>query len=139
MFIQVSILVFHLILLHGAKGITRGKPTYLRDYLNEGIFLKLFPQKSSKKLFKSWILKNTLCQILCKRFKKLCRFEKFWNPFTSFFFLPKNNHYNVQWVFLRTFYSLDIFQINSHVPMIQYKKFLYFQHQIKSSFLNMKN
>jgi hypothetical protein len=26
----------------------------------------------------------------------------------------------------------------THVPMIQYKKVLYFQHQIKLSFLNMK-
>jgi len=43
---------------------------------------------------------------------------------------------------LKAFYSLGIFQINSHVPMIYYepyyiKKIL--QHQIKLAPLNVKN
>ncbi len=44
---------------------------------------------------------------------------------------------------LRTLYSLDIFQISSHLNDIlgtlQYKKILYFQHKIKSPFFNVKN
>jgi hypothetical protein len=47
-------------------------------------------------------------------------------------------------MFLKAYYSSDIFQINSHVPMIYYepyyvKKILYFQHQIKLLLLNVKN
>jgi len=47
-------------------------------------------------------------------------------------------------MFLRVYYSLDIFQINSHVSndilwTLLYEKILYFQHQIKLPFLNMKN
>jgi hypothetical protein len=45
---------------------------------------------------------------------------------------------------LRVYYSLNISQINSHVPMRYYeldltKKILYFQHQVKLPLLNMKN
>jgi hypothetical protein len=36
--------------------------------------------------------------------------------------------------FLKAYYSLDIFQINSHVPMIYYEPYY-----IKLSFLNVKN
>jgi hypothetical protein len=47
-------------------------------------------------------------------------------------------------VILKALYSLDIFQINSYVPIIYYepylyKKILYFQHQIKLPLLSMKN
>jgi hypothetical protein len=46
--------------------------------------------------------------------------------------------------FFKSFLSIKYFLINSHVPMIYYKPYdikniLYFQHQIKLSFLNMKN
>jgi hypothetical protein len=47
-------------------------------------------------------------------------------------------------MFLKVFYSWDIFLINSHVPMMYYefyyiKKILYFQHQLKIPHLNVKN
>jgi hypothetical protein len=51
MFIGVSLLVFHLILLHGAKGITRGTLAYLGDCINEGIFLKYYYVKVYVKYF----------------------------------------------------------------------------------------
>jgi len=46
-------------------------------------------------------------------------------------------------MFLKVFYSSDIFQINSHsndiLWTLQYKKILYFQHQIKLPLQNVKN
>jgi hypothetical protein len=70
--------MFHLILLHGAKGIAKGTPAYLGDYLNEGIFLKIFSQKIS-------ISKILLCQSLCKRFLKNVILKSFETHLQVFF------------------------------------------------------
>jgi hypothetical protein len=34
-----------------------------------------------------------------------------------------NKGYSVSWMFLKSYYSSNIFQINSHVPMIYYEPY----------------
>jgi hypothetical protein len=64
------------------NGITQITPTCLKDCFwgttFERIFLKIFSQKSSKKLFKILqFLSIVLCQGLCKRFQEILHFQKF--------------------------------------------------------------
>ncbi len=55
-------------------------------------------------------------------FQNIYKFQKFWNLFI-YPFSVKNTHYNAWWMFLNFFDSLDIFQINSNVPMIYYEPY----------------
>jgi hypothetical protein len=76
-----------------------------------------------------------LCQGLCKRFQNVCNFQKFWSLFISPFNAQKHVLQCLM-IFFRAFYSSNIFQINSHVPMIYYELYYIKKSHICNTKLN---
>ncbi len=102
----------------GVNGIRQATPICLGDY-----FFK-YSHKSLKNFFlKIEIFLILLCQRnYVKDFQKYS-FSKFWNRIYKSFLCLKTTITMFKWVIWRTFYSLDIFQFNSHVAMIYWEPY----------------